>query len=195
MYKFPWGKDVVEVLTNRGSLPLEERQNSSGISHQAMYGDSLWMPDMIESKVVAEHGMLAFLLDAYRTRQNLHSHKESDIIQINRKLAAYKLAVLINISESAHAVQHVANHVVSQLKARGVIMFVNEVTEGDSTQLFTRFDEMGIPLTLILNADTLSSGTVQLRDRDTEIIELVSLSHMQEKVIKYTQTDANLEET
>ena len=47
------------------------------------------------------------------------------------------------------------------------------------------FDSIGIPMCLVLNADTLKTGMAKLRNRDTSITEEIHLSELKDRLEKW----------
>jgi glycyl-tRNA synthetase len=167
-YDFPqMGWSELEGVANRTDYDLRAHARHSGedLSYFDPDTEERYIPYVIEPAVGVERPLLAFLIDGYReedapTAQG--SLEKRTVLRIDKRLAPFKVAVL-PLSKHADLVP-VAEKVATDLRARFVTDF--DVT-GAIGRRYRRQDEIGTPLCVTVDFDSLSDGEATVRDRDT----------------------------
>lgn len=161
-YLFPIGWSELNGIHNRSNYDLSRHQEFSGKS--MMYMDPItnekYIPNVIEYSIGADRLMLAILCEAYH-EETLEDGETRVIMKFHPAISAYKLAVLPlmkkNHSEKALELYHKLSK-----------EFMCDYDESGSIgKRYRRHDEIGTPFCLTVDDETLNSGTVTIRDRDT----------------------------
>ncbi|KAJ8319517.1 hypothetical protein KUTeg_004608 [Tegillarca granosa] len=148
------------------------------------------IPHIIESNLVLERGITAYLFDAFTEKQKISfKKKEADttsgdnrqVLQFSTALAPYKVAIAISGSRTRE-VKEIANHLLEELKKTGLdTLDFDDVCSLESQ--IVRNDEMGIPFTVIVNDNTLETGIVSCRNRDTTLKEQNHITKLKETLL------------
>ena len=161
-YLFPIGWSEIEGIASRGDFDLTQHSKFSGkdLSYFDTETKEKYMPCVIEPSSGVDRNALAFLIDAYdeepdkdEIRTVLHFHP--DIAPI--KVAILPLSKKENLSRMARDVHAlVRKHINSQY---------------DDTQSigrrYRRQDEIGTPLCVTVDFESLEDNAVTIRDRDS----------------------------
>jgi glycyl-tRNA synthetase len=161
-YLFPIGWSEIEGIASRGDFDLTQHSKFSGkdLSYFDAETKEKYMPCVIEPSSGVDRNALAFLIDAYdeepdkdEIRTVLHFHP--DIAPV--KVAILPLSKKENLSRMARDVHAlVRKHINSQY---------------DDTQSigrrYRRQDEIGTPLSVTVDFESLEDNAVTIRDRDT----------------------------
>ncbi|MEW6777176.1 MAG: glycine--tRNA ligase [Bdellovibrionota bacterium] len=181
-YKFPWGWSELEGIANRTDYDLKRHSEFSGkdLSYFDPETKERYVPYVIEPSAGADRGTLAFLVDAYDEdsapdeKGNLETRV---VLRLHPKLAPVKAAVFPLLRkdgqpEKAHAVH-------DQLRKRWNVDYDQA---GSIGKRYRRYDEVGTPLCLTIDHQTMQDDTVTVRDRDTMKQERVSCGRLTEYV-------------
>ena len=160
-FKFPIGWQELNGIHNRTNYDLSRHQEYSGKS--MLYMDPVtnekYVPYVIEYSIGADRLMLAVLSHAY-DEETLENGETRVVLRFIPAVAAYKVAVLPlqkNLSEKAREIyQRLSKEFMCDYDETGSI-----------GKRYRRQDEIGTPFSLTVDFDTLETGKVTLRDRDT----------------------------
>ncbi|MDD4110414.1 MAG: glycine--tRNA ligase [Clostridia bacterium] len=159
-YNFPIGWQELNGIHHRGTWDLSRHQEFSGKSMLYLdpYTNEKFLPNVIEYSIGADRLTLAILCEAYEEQQ-----LENDtriVMHFHPSVAPYKVAILPlqkNLNEKA---QEVYNGLSKS--------FMCDYDEAGSIgKRYRRQDEIGTPLCITIDFDTLTDNTVTIRDRDT----------------------------
>lgn len=188
-FEFPWGFDTLEAITNKGDKPLKLLEEQ-GMDVLCKNRNKSVIPHIIESNLVLERGITAYLFDAFTEKQKISfKKKEADttsgdnrqVLQFSTALAPYKVAIAISGSRTRE-VKEIANHLLEELKKTGLdTLDFDDVCSLESQ--IVRNDEMGIPFTVIVNDNTLETGIVSCRNRDTTLKEQNHITKLKETLL------------
>ena len=181
MYKFPHGVEELEGIANRTDFDLGSHtknqldlnidatvmSNSDSNAKLAIQDKSTskWkIPYVIEPAAGVERGFLAILNDAYKT-ELLDGGKERVVLSLKPHLAPIKAAVIPLKRNNEDLVKQafMLKSKLQQLKA-GRVLVENSGNIGKS---YRRHDEVGTPMCITIDFQTLEDKTVTVRDRDT----------------------------
>lgn len=161
-YRFPWGWDELEGIANRTDFDLKAHAEYSG--EDLTYFDSVtnerFVPYVIEPAAGATRTTFAFLLDAY-SEEEVRGERRA-VLKLDPRLSPVKVAVL-PLSKKDELVE--ATHRVADL-LRGRWMIEVDITQSIGRR-YRRQDEIGTPLAVTIDFDTLDDDQVTIRDRDT----------------------------
>ncbi len=176
-FLFPWGWDELEGIANRGSYDLTAHATASGekLDYFDPQTGERYTPHVIEPAAGATRTMMAFLMAAYdeeevrgETRLVLHLHP---------RLAPYKVAVL-PLSKKPELTGP-AQELLAQLQQH--LMCDYDETQNIGKR-YRRQDELGTPLCVTFDFDSLEDHAVTIRDRDTMEQERVPIESLVDTV-------------
>ena len=174
-FLFPWGWDELEGIANRGDYDLRCHSEHSG--ERLEFFDPAtgerYVPHVIEPAAGATRAAMAFLMDAYHTEEV--NNAERAVLRLDHRLAPYQVAVL-PLSRKDTLVP-VAQRVFDLLKGSWSCDY-------DETQAigrrYRRQDEIGTPLCVTVDFDTLEDDAVTVRDRDTMAQDRVAIDRLRD---------------
>ncbi|MDQ1404258.1 MAG: glycyl-tRNA synthetase [Actinomycetota bacterium] len=161
-FMFPWGWDELEGIANRGDYDLTQHAKFSGekLEYFDQASGERYVPHCIEPAAGATRTMMAFLLSAF-DEDEVNGEKRS-VLRLHPRLAPYKVAVLPLSKKDT--LTPVAREVLSLVQPRWMCDY-------DETQAigrrYRRQDEIGTPLCVTVDFDTLEDRAVTIRDRDS----------------------------
>jgi glycyl-tRNA synthetase len=161
-FTFPWGWGELEGVANRTDFDLTAHAKASGVKLE--YFDQAtgerYVPYVIEPAAGATRTMMAFLLAAYTTDEV--GGEARTVLRLHPRIAPYQVAVL-PLSKKDTLVP-VAQEVLQLLQPR----FMCDYDETQSIgRRYRRQDEIGTPLAVTVDFDSLEDRAVTVRDRDT----------------------------
>ena len=181
MYAFPHGKEELEGIANRTDFDLgshTKNQEEFDIKAKVMKNDKStiklavhnlennnWtIPFVIEPSAGVDRGVLAILNEAYR-EEKIDDKNSRIVLALKPHLSPIKAAVIPLKKNNEELVNHAKNIKSNlQLLGMGRVMFENS---GNIGKNYRRHDEIGTPLCITVDFETLEDQTVTVRDRDT----------------------------
>jgi len=180
-YETPFGWKECEGIHNRGDWDLKRHSEFSGtdLSYLEQETGERYVPWVIETSGGVDRALLFFLLNAYE------EEGERVVLKLHSKLAPYKAAVFPLLANKPELVAK-ARDVFSHLKSNLSYPIVWD-DRGNIGKRYYSQDEIGTPLAITVDYQTLEDGTVTVRDRDTmkqERASIKDLADILEKKIK-----------
>jgi glycyl-tRNA synthetase len=166
-FMYPWGWGELEGIANRTDFDLSQHSKFSGqdLSYYDQESDRRYLPHVIEPAAGADRATLAFLLAAY-DEEDVPNGKggteKRTVLHLHPRLAPIKVAVL-PLSKNEQLVP-LADEVASLLRTE---MMIDVDVAGSIGRRYRRQDEVGTPLCVTIDFDTLDDRAVTIRDRDT----------------------------
>lgn len=159
MYKFPIGFQELEGVCNRTDFDLK--------AHSAL-GAKLCMqggetPFVIEPSAGLDRGVLAIICQAYHKEQVGES--ERIVLRLKPHLAPIKAAVIPLAKNNPEIVSH-CNQIIAHIRQK-CIGRVKYEDVGNIGKAYRRHDEIGTPLCITVDFQTLEDQTVTIRHRDS----------------------------
>ena len=181
MYEFPHGEEELEGIANRTDFDLGShsknqdqlniqskiRKNSDSNSRLAIQDkdSNEWIvPFVIEPSAGVERGVLAILNEAYKV-EKLEDGKERIVLALKAHLSPIKAAV-IPLKKNNEDLVSLAKNVKDELQSLGKGRVLLENT-GNIGKSYRKHDEVGTPMCITIDFDSLDNNTVTIRDRDT----------------------------
>ncbi len=160
-YQYPIGWEELNGIHHRGDWDLSRHQEYSGKSMMYLdpYTNEKYIPNVIEYSIGADRLTLAVLCEAY-DEETLEGGDTRVVMHFHPAVAPYKVAILPlqkNLSEKADEVYN--------LLAKQFMVTYDEA--GSIGKRYRRQDEIGTPMCVTIDFDTLENNTVTIRDRDT----------------------------
>lgn len=177
-FKFPFGWGELWGIADRTDYDLKCHQNKSGESMEYVdpFTNEKYIPYCIEPSLGVERVLLAFLSNAYY-EQDLGEGESRVMLKLHPALAPYKVAVLPlqkQLSEKADEIYTILAKNFS----------VDYDLSGNIGRRYRRQDEIGTPMCVTVDFETLENNTVTLRDRDTMEQIRLPISQLKEHIEK-----------
>jgi glycyl-tRNA synthetase len=167
-YDFPgMGWSELEGIANRTDFDLKAHSENSGedLSYFDAETDERFVPYVIEPSLGVERCVLAFLIDAFREEEAPTASgklEKRTVLKLDKRLAPVKVAVL-PLSKNPDLTP-VAQKLAEEVRRAFVTEFD---VAGSIGRRYRRQDEIGTPLGVTVDFDTLTDNQVTVRDRDT----------------------------
>ena len=197
MYKFPHGVEELEGIANRTDFDLgshskkqkdlnikadvlENKNSNSKLAIQDDNGD--WVvPFVIEPSAGVERGFLAILNEAYRVEQ-LEDDKTRVVLKLAPHLSPVKVAI-IPLKKNNKEIVQLAEDVKNDLQKLGLGRIIFENT-GNIGKSYRKHDEIGTPICITIDFESLEDKSVTIRDRDSMEQSRMSIQEISSFVIK-----------
>ena len=197
MYKFPHGVEELEGIANRTDFDLgshskkqkdlnikadvlENKNSNSKLAIQDDNGD--WVvPFVIEPSAGVERGFLAILNEAYHVEQ-LEDDKTRVVLKLAPHLSPVKVAI-IPLKKNNKEIVQLAKDVKNDLQKLGLGRIIFENT-GNIGKSYRKHDEIGTPICITIDFESLEDKSVTIRDRDSMEQSRMSIQEISLFVIK-----------
>ena len=197
MYRFPHGLEELEGIANRTdfdlgshtknqedlSLDSETKKNDEStmrLAVQDLEAKKWYVPYVIEPSAGVDRGVLAVLNEAYAV-EDLSEGKERVVLKLKPHLSPIKAAV-IPLKKNNEKLVNLAKDIKSNLQSMGKGRVFLENT-GNIGKAYRRHDEVGTPLCITVDFDSIENGTVTLRDRDSMKQRTVAISDLNQQYL------------
>jgi glycyl-tRNA synthetase len=198
MYKFPHGLEELEGIANRTDFDLgshTKNQDELNISAKVMPNNNSntrlaiqdidskkWVvPYVIEPSAGVDRGVLAIMNEAYNVEE-LGEGKQRVVLSLKPHLSPIKAAV-IPLKKNNDELVNKASDLKKRLQSLNIGRVVLENT-GNIGKGYRRHDEIGTPLCITIDFESLEDNTATVRDRDTMQQERISIDALPEYLIK-----------
>ena len=196
MYKFPHGVEELEGIANRTDFDLGSHsknqkelnikakvsENNESNSKLALQDENnnWFVPFVIEPSAGVDRGVLAILNEAYFVEEI--EGKERVVLKLKPHLAPIKAAIM-PLKKNDKKIVALAKKVKDELQKLGLgrILFENS---GNIGKNYRRHDEVGTPVCITVDFESLDNQTVTVRDRDSMKQERISLDKVSEHLKK-----------
>ena len=132
-------------------------------------------PYVIEPSAGVDRKVLAFMMDAYE-EEDVRDEKRV-VLRLHPELAPIKVAVL-PLAKNKEGIVKLAKEIKSGLQKRGTVRAVYDDTAGIG-KLYRRQDEVGTPLCVTVDHQSLEDNQVTVRDRDTMQQDRVAIAELE----------------
>ena len=181
-YQFPHGMEELEGIANRTDYDLgnhtkaqdemnltsECHKNSDSTQKLCIMDDkNKWVvPFVIEPSMGVDRGVLAVMTEAY-TEEDLGEGNSRIVLKLKKHLAPIKVAV-IPLKKNNEQIMAKCHEIKKNLLKLGIGRVALENT-GNIGKAYRRHDEIGTPLCLTVDFETIEQQpeSVTVRDRDT----------------------------
>ena len=197
MYSFPHGKEELEGIANRtdfdlgshtknqedfniSSKVMNNKKSTTKLAVQNITNNNWFIPYVIEPSAGVERGVLALLNEAYK-EEKIDKKNSRIVLALKPHLSPIKAAV-IPLKRNNEQLVNQAKVIKKSLQKLGLgrVMLENS---GNIGKNYRRHDEIGTPLCITVDFETLDDQTVTVRDRDTMKQQRLG----PEELIKYYQ--------
>ena len=181
MYKFPHGLEELEGIANRTDFDLgshtknqdelditakvmENKSSNTRLAIQDIETKKWVVPYVIEPSAGVERGILAILNEAYNIEE-LEGGKERTVLKLKPHLSPIKAAV-IPLKKNNEDLVKIASDLKNTLQKLNLGRIVLE-NSGNIGKGYRRHDEIGTPLCITVDFESIDDNSVTVRDRDT----------------------------
>ena len=189
MYKFPHGLEELEGIANRTDFDLgshtknqdelditakvmENKSSNTRLAIQDIETKKWVVPYVIEPSAGVERGILAILNEAYNIEE-LEGGKERTVLKLKPHLSPIKAAV-IPLKKNNEDLVKIASDLKNTLQKQNLGRIVLE-NSGNIGKSYRRHDEIGTPLCITVDFESIDDNSVTVRDRDTMNQERLSI--------------------
>ena len=182
-YLFPIGWSELEGIANRGNFDLTQHAQFSGekLEYFDQASGERYVPHVIEPAAGADRATLAFLVDAYDEelveREGTGEGEMRTVLRLHPRLAPVKAAVLPLVSKDGQP--ELAREVHRALRGR---VQAEYDAGGAIGKRYRRQDEIGTPLCLTIDHQSIEDNTLTLRDRDSLAQERLPIEGIAEEI-------------
>ena len=156
--------DPPELALDENGAPLHR-----GSGKKMIYNDvgrnEKYVPYVIEPAAGADRALLAFLCDALEIEKlddKGGEDSERAVLHIHPRLAPVKAAIFPLIKKEGQP--EIAKELFGAMKRKWNVSYDEK---GSIGRRYRRADEVGVPVCITIDDETISNGTVTVRDRDT----------------------------
>ena len=201
MYKFPHGTEELEGIANRTDFDLGSHTKSqeefkikakvktnntskAKLAYQDKVSNEWLIPYVIEPSAGVERAFLAILNDAYK-EEELENNTKRIVLSLKKHLSPVKIAV-IPLKKNVEDIVKKAIEIKNSLLKLNIGRISVENT-GNIGKSYRKHDEIGTPICITVDYDTIEKNMVTFRDRDTMEQTSVSLDNLEQEVIEIFQ--------
>lgn len=198
MYKFPHGTEELEGIANRTDFDLgshsknqDELNICSKIKHNKESNSKLaikephmkdWIvPFVIEPSAGVDRAVLAIINEAYKEEKIDNGTRI--VLNLKPHLAPIKAAVIPLKKNNADMVS-LAKNIKSSLQSLGLGRILLE-NSGNIGKSYRRHDEIGTPICITIDFESLENGSITIRDRDSMKQDRISVENVKEYLLNY----------
>ncbi len=177
-FAFPWGWGELEGIANRTDYDLTQHAKFSGedLSYFDQENDERYVPYVIEPSAGADRSTLAFLLAAYDEDEAPTGEgkvEKRTVLRLDPRLAPIKVAVLPLSKKDT--LLPLTDEVAKALRPH---FMIDVDLAGAIGRRYRRQDEIGTPLCVTIDFDTIDDRAVTVRDRDSMAQERIPVDRL-----------------
>ena len=199
MYEFPHGKEELEGIANRTDFDLgshtknqkdynissdvkKNEHSTTKLGVQNLEEKTSYIPYVIEPSAGVDRGLLAILNEAY-TIEDLENGNSRTVLKLKPHLSPIKAAVM-PLKKNNEEIVTKAKNIKNELQNLGMgrVIFENS---GNIGKNYRRHDEIGTPICITVDFETLEDDSVTVRDRDSMSQERVLIKDLNQYYQKY----------
>ena len=156
----PIPADAAASAAPEGTAAPDAKQSGQDLTYTDPFTNEKYVPYVIEPSVGVERMLLMLLCDAY-DEETLENGDVRNILHLHPAIAPYKAAVL---PLQKNKLGDKAREIYNMLSKKFMVDYDDSGAIG---KRYRRHDEIGTPMCITVDFDTLEDNTVTVRDRDT----------------------------
>ena len=170
-YLYPWGWGEIQGIANRTDYDLKAHSEASGqnLTYFDQPNNRRVVPYVIEPAAGVDRAVMTYLVDAYTEEEVATASGKTEsrvLLKLHPELAPVKVAIL-PLSRNARLTPS-AREVFETVRKSGRISgFVQYDDTQSIGRRYRRQDEIGTPLCVTVDFDTIDDNAVTIRYRDT----------------------------
>lgn len=171
-YEFPFGFKELEGIAHRTNFDLTQHSKHSGkdLSVFDEETNTKEIPTVVETSVGVERLFLTTLFDAYH--EDEMDGEVRTVLKLHPSIAPIKAAIFPLVKK----VNEPAEKLYADLKKK--FTHIDFDDKGSIGKRYRRQDEIGTPICITIDFETLENQTVTIRDRDTGKQERVAMDRV-----------------
>ncbi len=173
-YEFPFGVKELYGCAYRTDFDLSNHERESGkkLKYRDPQTNETYLPHVIEPTFGVDRTILAVICNAYK-EEELEDKSSRVVMQFVPKLAPVKIAVLPLMKKDG--LPEKAKEILNKIQIFGNC----EYDEGGKIgKRYRRQDEIGTPVCITVDYDTLEDESITVRDRDSMKQERIKISEL-----------------
>ena len=181
-YHFPWGWGEIQGIANRTDYDLKAHSAASGESlayFDPQSGERV-VPYVIEPSAGVDRAVMAFLVDAFTEEEAPTASGGTErraVLKLHPALSPVKVSVL-PLSRNERLVP-LARKVYDEVRGSGRVQGYVQYDDAQSIgRRYRRQDEIGTPLCVTVDFDSLDDDAVTIRERDSMAQERVPIAEL-----------------
>lgn len=176
-YRYPFsqgGFGELEGIAHRGDFDLTQHQEFSKtkMSYFDQVTNSAYLPHVIEPSSGLTRAVLAVLCDAYHYDE---SRPSPELLRLSPELAPIKVGIFPLVNKDG--MPEMAEKIYLYLRQSYVCQLDVKQSIG---KRYARMDEVGTPLCITIDGESVSEGSVTVRHRDTGTQDRISADKLEE---------------
>jgi glycyl-tRNA synthetase len=176
-YSYPFsqgGFGELEGIAHRGDFDLRQHQEHSAtkLSYVDQVAGKTYLPHVIEPSCGLTRAVLAVLCDAYHFDD---SRPSPETLRLSPQLASVKVGIFPLINKNG--MPEMAEKIYLFLREKYVVQLDVKQSIG---KRYAKMDEIGTPLCVTVDSESVSDGTVTVRHRDSCAQERVAADRLEE---------------
>jgi len=181
MYNFPHGEEELEGIANRtdfdlgshtknqkdfniNSKVIKNENSTTKLGVQKLDEKKSFIPYVIEPSAGVDRGVLALLNEAYK-EEKIDSENSRVLLALKPHLSPIKAAV-IPLKKNNEKLVSLSKEIKLKLQKIGLGRVILE-NSGNIGKNYRRHDEIGTPICITVDFETLDDNTITVRDRDS----------------------------
>jgi len=175
-FEFPFGRKELYGLAYRGDFDLSNHQKGSGknLGYYDETSKETFLPHVIEPSLGVERTILAILFSVYRKDVD-EKGEERVYLDFPASLAPYTVAVFPLLSNKPELIKK-AKEIYKELQEKNIPVVFDK--GGNIGKRYRRQDEIGTPLCITIDFDSLEDNMVTVRERNTMKQERVVIQEL-----------------
>lgn len=181
-FRFPFGFGEIEGVHSRTDFDLKSHTEFSGkkLEYVDTVNKERYVPYVVETSGGVTRSLMAFLCAAYDEEEITSDKGKTEtrtVLRLNPKLAPIKCAVFPLVNKDG--MPEVAEKIYKDLQKDFKVQYDGSGAIG---RRYRRQDEIGAPLCLTVDGQTLEDDTVTMRKRDSMEQDRVAISHLKKYI-------------
>ena len=192
MYNFPHGQEELEGIANRTDFDLgshtknqkdfsinsnviKNDKSTTKLGVQKLNDKTWYIPYVIEPSAGVDRGVLALLNEAYK-EEKLDKSNSRIVLRLKPHLSPIKAAV-IPLKRNNDTLVNISKEIKNNLQSIGLGRVILE-NSGNIGKNYRRHDEIGTPICITVDFETIENNTITVRDRDSMEQKRISIEEL-----------------
>lgn len=182
-FDFPFGRKELYGLAYRGNFDLSNHQKGSGknLGYYDEEAKETFVPHVIEPSLGVERTVLAVLCSAYKKDKD-EKGEERVFLDLPARIAPYHVAVFPLLSNKPDLIKK-ARDIYKKLSEKDIPVVFDK--GGNIGKRYRRQDEIGTPLCITIDFDSLEDDSVTIRERNTMKQERIAIKDIEGYIEEY----------
>jgi glycyl-tRNA synthetase len=178
-YEFPFGWQELEGIHDRTDFDLAAHERMSGkkLSYYDEETKERFVPYIIETSAGVDRTLLTCLVDGFREEGG--GKDARTVLRLSPRIAPIKAAVFPLVKRDR--MPEMATRIHRDLARRWNVFYDDG---GSIGRRYRRQDEAGTPFGITVDGESITAGTVTIRDRDSMVQERIAVDRLVESLAK-----------